>query len=293
MGENLGSEENILAAIEQEEGKITPETPVPATGDVATPPEDPEVDLGTEKAKLSQILEWKKANMLQSDYTKKTTELAQQRKELDELVRFADYLKANPAKLQKVLAALEDKAEAAQGQKEAIATELEGLDPNDPYAKALKSQLAAITAQLKPLQDKLTALETRDKQSEQTQLVEKAQQVLSRTLEEVMKTLSFDNDEEKATWRSMVLSYLKDNPKDYSNEEDFNNTIKETGKKYYDALQKIGEAKVQKYLQSKKTTQVPPANNVSGSIMKAKPTMVNIEDLLQSELEKAALEEER
>jgi DNA repair exonuclease SbcCD ATPase subunit len=289
--ENLGSEENILAAIEQEEGAITPEAPAPATGDLPIT-EDPEIDLGGEKVKRSQVLEWKKANLLQSDYTKKTQELAQQRKELDQLVKFADYLKANPAKLQKVLAALEDKAEAAQVKQEAITTELEGLDPNDPYAKALKQQLAAITAQLKPLQEKLTQLEQRDMQSEQSQLVEKAQQVLKGTLEEVTKTLTFDNDEEKATWRSMVLSYLKDNPKDYTNENDFKTTIGEVGKKYYDALQKIGEAKVKKYLESKKGPVTPPASGVQGSVLKAKPTFTNIEDLLQSELEKAATQGE-
>ena len=290
-----GSEENILAAIEQEEGVITPEAPQPATGDLPAeqlPTDDPEYDLGGEKAKRSQILEWKKANLLQSDYTKKTQELAQQRKELDELVRFADYLKANPAKLQKVLAALEDKVDAQQGKQEAITTELEGLDPNDPYAKALKSQLAAITAQLKPLQDKLTAFEQRDMQSEQKQMVAQAQQVLSKTLEDITKTLSFDNDEEKATWRSMVLSYLKDNPRDYADENDFTTAVEEIGKKYYDALQKIGEAKVKKYLESKKGPVTPPPSGVAGSVLPKKPTFINIEDLLQSELQKAALEGE-
>ena len=290
-----GNEENILAAIEQEEGVITPVPVQPATGDLPAeqlPTDDPEYDLGGEKAKRSQILEWKKANLLQSDYTKKTQELAQQRKELDELVRFADYLKANPAKLQKVLAALEDEVDAQQGKQEAITTELEGLDPNDPYAKALKSQLAAITAQLKPLQDKLTAFEQRDMQSEQKQMVAQAQQVLSKTLEDITKTLSFDNDEEKATWRSMVLSYLKDNPRDYADENDFTTAVEEIGKKYYDALQKIGEAKVKKYLESKKGPVTPPPSGVAGSVLPKKPTFINIEDLLQSELQKAALEGE-
>lgn len=295
MAENLGSEENILAAINAEEGAMNaPATTQPvvatpvATTPVTEPIDDPEVDLGGEKATRSQILEWKKANLMQSDYTKKTQELAQQRKELDELVKFADYLKVNPAKLQKVLAALEDKSEEAQTQKQEIATELEGLDPNDPYAKLLQKQMAAITAQLKPLQDKLTQFEQRDQQSRQEQMVEKAQQVLGKTLEETAKSLSFDNDEEKATWRAMVLSYLKDNPKNYADENDFNQTIKDVGKKYYDSLQKIGEAKVKKYLESKKTPVVPPANNVAGGVLTKKPTFTNIEDLLQSELEKAA-----
>ncbi len=293
MPENLGSEENILAAINAEEGAMnTPATTPVATPVVTTPVtepiDDPELDLGGEKVKRSQVLQWKQSNMLQSDYTKKTQELAQQRKELDELVKFADYLKTNPAKLQKVLAVLEDKAEAAQDQKQEIATELEGLDPNDPYAKLLKQQMAAITAQLKPLQEKLTQFEQRDQQSRQEQVVEKAQQVLGKTLEDTAKSLAFDNDEEKATWRAMVLSYLKDNPKNYADENDFNQTIKDVGKKYFDSLQKIGEAKVKKYLESKKTPVVPPANNVAGNILSKKPTFLNIEDLLRDELEKAA-----
>ncbi len=294
MPENLGSEENILAAINAEEGAVnTSATTQPVATPVATTPvtepiDDPEVDLGGEKVKRSQVLEWKKANLLQSDYTKKTQELAQQRKELDELVKFADYLKSNPAKLQKVLAALEDKAEAAQDQKQEITTELEGLDPNDPYAKLLQKQLAAITSQIKPLQDKLAQFEQRDQQSRQDQVVEKAQQVLGKTLEDTAKSLAFDNDEEKATWRAMVLSYLKDNPKNYADENDFNQTIKDVGKKYFDSLQKIGEAKVKKYLESKKTPVVPPANNVAGNILSKKPTFLNIEDLLRDELEKAA-----
>ncbi len=293
MPENLGSEENILAAINAEEGAMnTPATTPVATPVVTTPVtepiDDPELDLGGEKVKRSQVLQWKQSNMLQSDYTKKTQELAQQRKELDELVKFADYLKTNPAKLQKVLAVLEDKAEAAQDQKQEIATELEGLDPNDPYAKLLKQQMAAITAQLKPLQEKLTQFEQRDQQSRQEQVVEKAQQVLGKTLEDTAKTLTFDNDEEKATWRAMVLSYLKDNPRNYADENDFTQTLKDVGKKYFDSLQKIGEAKVKKYLESKKTPVVPPANNVAGSILSKKPTFTNIEDLLRDELEKAA-----
>jgi len=280
------SENNLISAIEAEEKgtpPVTPETPVTSPTE---PVDDPEIDLGEEKAKRSQILEWKKANLLQSDYTKKTQDLAQQRKELDELVKFADYLKANPAKLQKVLAALEDKAEVAQDKQEAITTELEGLDPNDPYAKALRQQLTAIKAELKPLQQKLTELEARDKQSEQKQMVAQAQQVLSKTLEDVTKTLTFDNDEEKATWRSMVLSYLKDNPRDYTDENDFNSTIKEVGKKHYDALQKIGEAKVKKYLESKKTIPVPPATGAQGAVLSKKPTFEDIEEILRAELNK-------
>jgi len=276
--------DSLMAAIDSEEQKIGAAPEANQETPQVEPQDDPEFDLNGEKVKRSQILEWKQNQMLQSDYTKKTQELAQQRKELDELVKFADYLKSNPAKLQKVLAALEDKAEAAQDKQEAITTELEGLDPNDPYAKALRSQLAAIKAELKPLQDKLAQFEQRDLEVQQKTLVQQAQQVLSSTLDEIFKSLRFDDEQEKSVCKQMVLSYLKDNPRNYTDENEFKATIQDIAKKQFDALQKIGEAKVKKYLESKKAPMVPPATGAQGSVLPKKPTFANIEDIIQAEL---------
>lgn len=249
--------------------------------------EDPEIEIGKDeqgnprKVKLSQINEWEKGSMRQADYTAKTQELAQQRKELEELIKFADYLKNNPKKLEKVLAVLGEKAEEV---KEGVEEELEGLDPNDPYAKLLKKTLDTV----KSLEAKVIEYETRDAQASEEQLVNQAQQVLSKTLDEASKELKFDDDEEKATWRTMVLSFLKDNPKDYKDEEEFVSTIKKIGKKYFDALNKIGEAKIKKYLESKKTPAPPTSTGAAGAVLKKKPTMDN----LQESIEELLAEEE-
>jgi len=50
-------------------------------------PEDEEelyLDLDGEEVSLSQIRDWKNGNMMQSDYTRKTTELSEQRKEIEQ-----------------------------------------------------------------------------------------------------------------------------------------------------------------------------------------------------------------
>lgn len=281
------NEDNLMAAIDAEEQKgAAPATEQPQTEPQVTPADDPEVDLGGEKVKRSQILEWKKNQLLQSDYTKKTQELAQQRKELDELVKFADYLKANPTKLQKVLAALEDKAESIQAQQQQVQTDLQGLDPNDPYAKLLQAKFDALQKMIQPLQDKLTQFEQQSKETHQQQMVAQAQQVLSTTLDETFKGLKFIDDGEKSICKQMVLSFLKDNPREYADETEFKTTISDVAKKQYDALQKVGEARVKQYLESKKATPIPPATGVQGQVMQKKPTFSNLEDILQQEFQK-------
>lgn len=274
-------EVDIEKGLEDQITKLEAEETTPqaeGTSKDATIPEDPEIDLGEgEKVKLSQIKEWKKGNMLQADYSQKTQELNQQRKEIEELVKFADYLKANPKKLEKVLAVLEEKVEDV---KEKVEDELEGLDPTDPYAKLLKKTFDTV----KKLENKVASFEQKELETSEEQLVSQAQQVLTKTLEENAKELKFDDNEEKATWRMLVLSYLKDHPQDYKDENDFTSTIKDIGKKYFDALNKIGEARVKKYLDSKKITPSVPSK-AAGGVLKATPTGENIEELIQAEID--------
>ena len=272
--------------------EVTPpavETPKAETPAPPATPEDPEFDLGEgKKAKLSQIKEWEKGTMLQSDYTKKTTELAEQRKEVQDLMNLAEYLKSNPAKLKKVIAILEDKAEEV---KEKV-QELEGLDPNDPYAKGFSKLLSEIGS----LHKRLDTYEQREKQGAEESKVAEAHQVLTKTMDETIKELKFDdfdNDEEvKSFWRNAVLSYLKDHPKNYADANDFVTTIKEIGKKYFDGIIKIGEVKLKKYLSSKNVP--PPAitPTVTGEPAKkeVKPDMDNLQDVLQSEFDKVEKE---
>lgn len=287
MGDERANDEILKetneALTEGEEGAIPDKDNEETPKEKVTPAADePEFDIDGEKVKLSQIKEWKKGYMLQSDYTTKTQELAQQRKELEDLIKFADYLKSNPKKLEKVLEALEDKVEETR---EMTEEELAGLDPDDPYAKLLKKTLDTV----KRLEAKIADYERRESHALEEQLITQAQQVLSRTLEETAKSLKFDDEEEKSTWRMMVLSYLKDNPRDYKDEEDFVSTIKEIGKKYFDAINKIGEAKIKKYLESKKTPAPPTSTGAVGAVLKKKPTIDN----LQESIEELLAEEEK
>lgn len=269
------------------EKETTPPTVEKPALETAKPPvtEDPEFDLGEgKKAKLSQIKDWEKGSMLQSDYTKKTTELAEQRKEVQDLVNLANFLKANPEKLKKVIAVLEDKVEEA---KEKIEEKLEDLDPNDPYAKPFSKLLSQIDS----LHKRLDTYEQKEVASVEEGKVVEAQQVLTKTLEDTVKELKFDdfdNDEEvKGFWRNSVLSYLKDHPKNYADANDFVNTIKEIGKKYFDGIVKIGEVKLKKYLTSKNVPPPAIAPTATGVPVKkeTKPDMDNLQDVLQREFD--------
>jgi len=86
-----------------------------------------------------------------------------------------------------------------------------------------------------------------------------------------------------------VLSYLKDNPKQYACEADFTSTTQQVGKKYFDALTKVGEKKIAAYVQSK-GGKVPAAPATPGSPIKKKPSMDNLDELILEELEKAEKE---
>ena len=277
---------NIEAQVENEitaqEPKAAPSTPAEPTEPTPTP-DDPEVELeGGKKVKMSEL---KKGYMMQSDYTTKTQALAEQRKEVEELVNLANYLKANPKKLERIIAILDEKGEAITEKKEEIKDELEGLDPDDPYAKVLKKQSEMLSKALNQIEE----MKQGQERTQQQTLVQQAQQVLTKTLEDTAKGFQFADDEDKSLWRQMVLSYLKDNPKQYADEVDFTSTIQQVGKKYFDALTKVGEKKIAAYVQSK-GGKVPTAPATPGSPIKKKPSMDNLDELILEELEKAEKE---
>ena len=237
--------------------------------------EEPEFDLGNgEKVKLSQIKEWKDGGLRQSDYTKKTQELSEKRKSLEEMEKFADYLKANPSKLKRVIGILEEKEEAAEKKADLY----EGMDADDPYVKLMKQQNEILMRELSGVKQ---TLENKHKE-EQTK---EAQQVLNNTLETAAKTYEFSDGEEKKAWRQLVLSHLKDNPKPYQSEEDFKQSIADVGKTYYNNFKKIGEARIKAYLKSKQA-QVPtapaaPSGNVAPHSITAETLQEDIERLLE------------
>jgi hypothetical protein len=271
-------EEKVTEEIKAQETPA-PSGAKPAEQPITPAPDDPEVELeGGTKVKMSEL---KKGYMLQSDYTTKTQALAEQRKEVEELITLANYLKANPTKLKRIIAILDEKGEEIAEKKEEITAELEGLDPNDPLAKTLKAQ----NKMLSDLQKQIANMQQAQETSQKEGLVLQAQQVLTKTLDEVAKDFTFEDDEEKGLWRTMVLSFLKDNPKQYADEADFVKTIKEIGKKYFETLTKLAEKRVAKYVKTKGGT-VPVAPATPGSPIKAKPSMENLEEIIAEELGK-------
>lgn len=61
-----------------------------------------EYEIDGEKFSVDEIREWRKGNLRQSDYTKKTTELAKQRKEAEEALEVYSYLMSKPDLVKKL-----------------------------------------------------------------------------------------------------------------------------------------------------------------------------------------------
>lgn len=85
------------------ETEATETDPTPEATTEPTEPTEPatpalqELEIeGIGKVKIDDIKEWQKGNLRQSDYTRKTQELARQREELAEAVEVFNYLKENP-----------------------------------------------------------------------------------------------------------------------------------------------------------------------------------------------------
>jgi hypothetical protein len=80
--------ENAAKMPESTEPIANIETPTPTV-------EELEIE-GLGKVKIEDIKEWQRGNLRQSDYTRKTQELAKQREELAEAVEVFNYLRENP-----------------------------------------------------------------------------------------------------------------------------------------------------------------------------------------------------
>lgn len=74
-------------------------------GEVQAEPTIEKYTIDGEEYTLEDIKQWKLGNMRQSDYTKKTTEVARQREELKEAVELFEYLKSKPELVQRMLEA--------------------------------------------------------------------------------------------------------------------------------------------------------------------------------------------
>jgi hypothetical protein len=67
----------------------------------AVPPTPQEIEIDGEKYTVDQLKEYKKGYLRQSDYTKKTQEIASQKKEAQDAIELYNFFKQNPEYLQK------------------------------------------------------------------------------------------------------------------------------------------------------------------------------------------------
>ena len=271
--------------------------PAPSGTPANKPVDDPEIDLGVGddgqplKLKKSQIL---KERMLQSDYTKKTQELSAQREQIKEMFNIVEHLKSNPKKAERIIAILDEKEEAAQDKVDEIDEVLKTLDPNDPYAKslmAMRKQNQQLLKTTQELQNKLGTFEQKTQSFEEKEAVKQAETVLTKALDDITKTLKFEDDDDKADWRKAVLTFLVNNPKKYASEDEFKSVISEVGRSEYDALVKRIERITGRYIKSKGGAGIPahPAGGGAKPLSR-KPSMGgrgeedNLQEIIEEEL---------
>lgn len=116
-----------------------------------TPEEQAIIDkynIDGEEVTVDEIREWKKGNLRQADYTKKTTELARQRSESKDAIEMYEYLKSRPEVLKK-LAEFDEEGQS----KEKV---VDKLDPIANEVKQLKYQMKMndINSQLQSITSK-------------------------------------------------------------------------------------------------------------------------------------------
>lgn len=98
-GEGEGVQPVVDTQVEPiKEGEQLETKPLEGAGE---PPSD-EIEIDGEKFKIDDVREWRKGNLRQSDYTKKTQEIAKQREQYKEAVELYEFLQKNPTYAQKL-----------------------------------------------------------------------------------------------------------------------------------------------------------------------------------------------
>lgn len=124
-----------------------------------------EYEIDGEKYSLDDIREWRKGNMRQSDYTKKTTELANQRKEVQDALEIYEYLMAKPDLVQKLYELdVENPADVKKVQ--------DKLDPVTKQIQELNQKLL-----IKDIESELKDITSKDKLVTDVELLELANQM--------------------------------------------------------------------------------------------------------------------
>lgn len=174
------SEENQDEVVETPEEKTTAETPTDETTDETNPPvensqeqtkeevnhestkseEPPKGDKividGVGEVSLDDVKEWQKGYLRTQDYTRKTQEVAQQRKEAEEAINLYNYLKANPHIAEDMLR----KEQETTGN----TNNLKNVDPSQARVSEMEQKMYDMMLQLeiRDLQDKYDDFEVRE-----------------------------------------------------------------------------------------------------------------------------------
>ena len=159
--------------------------------------------------------------------------------------------------------------------KEILST-LSDDDPSHQVLKALAQEIVGIKENVKYFRD-LKAREDEDAQ------VETASGVLNKTMEDFQKSANLKNEHETKLFRQLVLSYLKDNPKEYNNSEEFVSEIKRVSEMHFGTIKSIREGVQKEVLESKRGT--PPITGGDGSKKEDAVTKDNLQASIEKELE--------
>jgi len=274
---------------------------------------------GKKEKKKLKLSELHKGYMLNEDYTKKTQEISSEKEKIKDLLNWSEAVKKNPEavklvinlskaletgdkdKIAKAIGVFEAKVEAKKEETvekiEDLEKELEGLDPESNEYKFAARMLKMNQGLLKKLEDlegKVNSTTSTVEKTEQEK-VKKAQEeaaaqaskVLNNTLASLTDSktgeVKFDSDEGLALWRKLVLSHLRDNPKEYKDENDFVETVKAAGKKMFAEIGKMNEATLAKYIKSKDTT-IPHKPGGSGDPTPKEMNMDNLQENIEAAL---------
>lgn len=164
-----------LIAVTEDVVETVVDTPVEESQQVSTEPEvttetevndvPSEYEIDGEKYSLDDIREWRKGNMRQSDYTKKTTELANQRKEAQDALEVYNYLMSKPDLVQKLYEMdTENPGEVKKVQ-----------DKLDPYSKKIDELNQKLL--IKDIETELNEITSKDKSVSDVELLQLANEM--------------------------------------------------------------------------------------------------------------------
>lgn len=177
--------------------------------DEYAPPEEDDEEFeeieieGIGRVSIDDIVEWRQGNLRQSDYTRKTQEIARQREEMQEALNFYNYVKSNPQLL----------GDLQSGQT-VYDDNLNGMfNPQNDQIKQLMYNQKALEVDMK-----LNELKSKYGDVDEVALFNKASEMKTDDLESVYKILNYDNqsnnvsmDQLKEQLRQELLQEIEQN----------------------------------------------------------------------------------